>query len=206
MPKIFISYRREDAPDSAGRLYDSLKAHFGEGAVFLDVEDLGPGLPFLQAITYELSQCTVLLAVIGPHWLNTAKATAGSDVDGPGEYVEHEIGQALSMTVLVVPVLVRDAEMPRSDKLPRSIRRLADLNAVSLRHAMWKMDVATLCQKIEPIVQLERRVIAWADRHGISDPYNMGRKNYEHCLFELGHPRGTEHGLEYDEFGHLIYQ
>ena len=38
MPKIFISYRRDDSAGHAGRLYDRLEGHFGQGQVFMDVD------------------------------------------------------------------------------------------------------------------------------------------------------------------------
>ncbi len=39
---IFISYRRDDAPAYAGRLYDRLASHFGKARVFMDVEGIEP--------------------------------------------------------------------------------------------------------------------------------------------------------------------
>jgi len=30
MPKIFISYRRNDSASNAGRIYDRLEGHFGQ--------------------------------------------------------------------------------------------------------------------------------------------------------------------------------
>ena len=36
--RIFISYRRADSAGYAGRIYDRLTAHFGEDAVFMDVD------------------------------------------------------------------------------------------------------------------------------------------------------------------------
>lgn len=35
MSKIFISYRRGDSASQAGRLYDRLEYHFGQGQVFM---------------------------------------------------------------------------------------------------------------------------------------------------------------------------
>jgi hypothetical protein len=40
--RIFLSYRREDAPDAAGRLYDHLFERFGTN-VFMDVDTIEPG-------------------------------------------------------------------------------------------------------------------------------------------------------------------
>jgi hypothetical protein len=45
LPKVFISYRREDTPGHAGRLYDRLQQEFGADNVFIDVDTLLPGDP-----------------------------------------------------------------------------------------------------------------------------------------------------------------
>jgi hypothetical protein len=47
MSCIFVSYRREDASASAGRLYDRLSARWGVDDVFIDVDTLKPGVDFL---------------------------------------------------------------------------------------------------------------------------------------------------------------
>ena len=38
MPRIFISYRQKDTIAIAGRVFDRLKAHFGQNNVFMDVD------------------------------------------------------------------------------------------------------------------------------------------------------------------------
>ena len=43
MPRIFISYRRNDSATGAGRIYDRLEGHFGRGQVFRDVDTIRPG-------------------------------------------------------------------------------------------------------------------------------------------------------------------
>ena len=40
MPTVFISYRREDAADAAGRIYDRFASAFGENSVFLDLDSI----------------------------------------------------------------------------------------------------------------------------------------------------------------------
>ncbi len=52
MPGLFISYRREDTPGQAGRLYDRLRAHFGRDRVFMDVAGIKPGVDFPQRGPY----------------------------------------------------------------------------------------------------------------------------------------------------------
>ena len=40
MPKIFISYRREDSQSASDRLYDKLVGHFGPEDIFYDVDSI----------------------------------------------------------------------------------------------------------------------------------------------------------------------
>ncbi len=65
MPKIFISYRRDDSATSAGRLYDRLEYHFGQGQVFMDVDAIKPGLDFVEVVQEAVGVCDGLVAVIG---------------------------------------------------------------------------------------------------------------------------------------------
>lgn len=46
MSRIFISYRREETRDVAGRLYDRLTAEFKREAVFRDVYTIPGGADF----------------------------------------------------------------------------------------------------------------------------------------------------------------
>jgi hypothetical protein len=38
MPRVFISYRREDSGDSARRLYDRLSERFGKDCILMDLQ------------------------------------------------------------------------------------------------------------------------------------------------------------------------
>jgi TIR domain len=67
---IFVSYRRQETSHLAGRLSDRLVDRFGEDQVFIDVDTIGPGVDFTQAISRAVAACQVLLAVIGPNWLS----------------------------------------------------------------------------------------------------------------------------------------
>ena len=74
MLNFFISYRREDSIAYAGRLYDRLSAHFVAESVFMDIATLEPGIDFVEVIKRAMSQCDILLVLIGPRWLSAADA------------------------------------------------------------------------------------------------------------------------------------
>lgn len=65
MAKIFINYRRDDDPSAATRVRDALAASFGESNVFLDVDNVLAGQRFDKELDNALSQCDVLIAIIG---------------------------------------------------------------------------------------------------------------------------------------------
>jgi hypothetical protein len=68
--RIFLSYRRVDTAHVAGRLFDRLEARFGAGTVFMDVDSIEPGIDFTEAIEAAVGSCGVLLALIGPRWVD----------------------------------------------------------------------------------------------------------------------------------------
>ncbi len=74
MPKIFISYRRNDSASNAGRIYDHLINHFGQGQVFMDVDTIRPGLDFFEVVQEAVGSCDGLVAVISRDWLDESLA------------------------------------------------------------------------------------------------------------------------------------
>ena len=67
--KVFVNYRRDDDPNGAARVRDGLAGKFGKANVFMDVDDLLAGQRFDEELAKALTQCDVLIAVIGPRWI-----------------------------------------------------------------------------------------------------------------------------------------
>ena len=122
--KIFINYRRDDVPGDARGIRDGLVAKFGKSAVFMDVDNLLAGQRFDKELAKALDQCSVLIAVIGPRWMDLLRSRVeGSDRD----YVREEIAAALKRDIPVIPVRAgREGSMP---PLPRS-EACSDLGTV----------------------------------------------------------------------------
>lgn len=144
MFNVFISYRRDDSAGYAGRLADSLEPLLGSGKIFRDVEDIHPGDDFVKAIEQNLQQATALLVVIGKNWL-TAKDDQGlSRLTNPDDFVRLEIEAALRYNHQVIPVLVDDATMPKSEDLPVSIAPIAYRQAMEIADSRWNEDIDRL--------------------------------------------------------------
>jgi hypothetical protein len=121
MPKIFISYRRDDVGADALNIRDRLASAYGERNVFMDIDKLTAGQRFDRALEAALGQCDVFLAIIGPRWLPILKERQAANVR---DFVCEEIASALSRGILVIPVTINRAPLPHANDLPGDIRQL----------------------------------------------------------------------------------
>jgi hypothetical protein len=151
--RVFISYRREESSGLAGRLYDRLAARFGDDQVFMDVDTIALGVDFADVITQAVSNCEVLLAVIGPRWLAATDEDGQRRLDDPDDIVRLEIAAALERDIRVIPILVEGAAMPRRRQLPDELAKLARRNALILRHESFRFDADRLLDAVEPILR-----------------------------------------------------
>jgi TIR domain len=78
--RIFINYRRDDSRDAAARLYDHLTQHFGRDYLFMDIDAIEPGADFVKTLNENLSDCAVMISVIGPGW-------SSRRLDDPNDFV-----------------------------------------------------------------------------------------------------------------------
>ncbi len=168
-PKVFVSYRREDAAAHAFLLHERLMQRFGEANVFLDVAVLQAGMDWRKAIHARANACGVLIALIGPQWLSIMKRSAQRNVvEAVDDVARGELELALTNTadVEVVPVLVDGASMPAAHELPRSLRAVTDRQAQQLRLASYDQDVERLIARLERIASEVRSAQATDGRHG----------------------------------------
>jgi uncharacterized protein with WD repeat len=148
---IFISYRRQETSDLAGRLYDRLADYFGDGQVFMEIDAIEPGLGFAEVMT-QAARCEALLVVIGPQWLAATDQAGRRRLDDPDDLVRLEVQAALQRDVPVIPILVEGAAMPRRQELPESLARLARCSALQMRHHTFRYDVQRLVIALEGIL------------------------------------------------------
>ena len=160
--RIFISYRRDDAPADARSIRDRLARKFGEANVFMDVDNLFAGQRFDQELDKALTQCEVLVAIIGRNWMDllTAHRRAGGR-----DYVREEIGAALKREIAVIPVLVgREGQLPplpRPDDLPAELRDLLLFQKHGVAHETFGRDSDQLIVAIGNIFRARRSDAPW---------------------------------------------
>lgn len=123
-PLAFISYRREDSREWASLLAECLRTAFGPDAVFIDIDSIRTGDRWSERIQQSLERATVLLPVIGQHWLFVQDAAGRRRLDVPGDWVCDEVHFSLRNGMEILPLLVSGASMPSARDLPPAISQL----------------------------------------------------------------------------------
>lgn len=121
--KVFICYRRIDNPDFAERIRDKFITHYQRENVFMDFDSIPPFTKFADYIREKVVECDVLIAVIGPRWLELLQEKAKRFQD---DYVRIEIGLALQEGKLVAPICIKGAAIPALDEIPPELKSMFD--------------------------------------------------------------------------------
>ena len=149
MKRIVVSYRRDDTSGEAGRLYDRLIFHFGADNVFRDQDAIAPGTDFIRRIDREVKQAGAVVAIIGPTWLDQRLPDGERRIDNKHDFVRRELNTALHRAKPLVAVTVRGAAMPQVNELPRSLARLAHVNALGVSDTHFDIDVRRLIEALD---------------------------------------------------------
>ncbi len=163
MPRIFISYRRDDSGEIAGRIHERLDSHFGQGTAFIDFDTIPPGVDFPQYLRDALSVCEVLLALMGKKWLSTRR-NGKRRLDDPADFVRLEIESALQRNIPVIPILIGKVKMPGKSDLPAELADLAYRNARQVDPGRdFHNHVQRLVHELEDLLQTAPLAPALAD-------------------------------------------
>src|SRR5882762_9391907 len=129
--KIVISYRRADSDVIAGRIRDRLAGHYGDDAVFMDVDNIPFGKDFRQHIQEALAHSNVLVAILGPQWVG-----AGEDghcrINDETDPVRIEVETALQKGIPIIPLLIGNSRMPNAIQLSDGLKNFAFINAAPI--------------------------------------------------------------------------
>jgi formylglycine-generating enzyme required for sulfatase activity len=141
--KIFINYRRDDSASHALAVAQYFEKKFGKSNIFIDVDRLRAGLK------YKLRQCKVMLAIIGPNWVDARdEKTDSRRIDDPEDWVRVEIERALAQKIPVIPVLVAGATLPSKGDLPQSLQPLLEHHSVTVTTNGFRHEMAGLARNV----------------------------------------------------------
>jgi hypothetical protein len=148
MGGVFINYRIKDEPYGAAGIFSELASRFGSEQVFRDSDSLWPADHYPTVIREKLRSSEVVLAIIGPGWLNFTDDTGQRLLDRERDWVRDEIAEALLLGITVIPVLLHDTGPLPVEDLPRSIAKLAALQVCRIHYSTYRDDIERLTKAI----------------------------------------------------------
>ena len=167
---IFISYRRSDATKDARAVYERLGREFGARSVFMDIEGLQYGDDFVEALAQQLTDCQVVLALIGPTWLSATNSLGQRRLDDSADFVRLELATALNRKDLrVIPVLLDGSRLPNEAELPDDLRLLTRRQAMPLRDTSFDADMQHLCRSLRRLLSSPSSHPTPADKTSTAD-------------------------------------
>lgn len=158
-PKIFLSYRRDDADAYAGRLHEVLASEFGEEEVFMAEFSIRGGEVWDWTIQQAVVHAKVLLALIGKRWMTVTDSGGQLRVKSERDLVRREIVAAMDCGTTVIPVLLPEAAIPsdRDFDWNDALRLLPQLQVHRFTGARnWKADVQELVRTIRLVSDSNR--------------------------------------------------
>nr|CAA6830583.1 MAG: Unknown protein [uncultured Thiotrichaceae bacterium] len=144
---VFISYRRDDSSGYTLAIYEKLKAVLSDEKVFMDLDDIPHGEDFAKHIEKVLNKANTVLVMIGEGWLNASNAQ-GRRLDDPNDFVRLEIATALKRGIQVIPVLLKNAQMPDRDDLPEDLQDLCMRNGIRIYDDQFDASIQRLIMSI----------------------------------------------------------
>ena len=151
--RIYLCSHGGDRPRHTYRLRQDLADRFGPDSTHTDLSALVlPDSASDRETLPEgaLAHADAIVLVMGPGFATLLREIPQEpDVLVP---FRKTLQAALTMGSRLVPVLVDDATMPRSDDLPEELRTLPRLQAVRVREDSWAEDVTRLGDLIERAV------------------------------------------------------
>ncbi|MEH6378839.1 toll/interleukin-1 receptor domain-containing protein [Streptomyces sp. KLMMK] len=152
MHEIFINYRTGSGGKETSYLFDDhLSRRFGDDSVFRAGKSIPPGTDYVDALVNGVRRSSVLLALIGPDWLDEPdrKRPGRRALANRADWVRREIEEAFACGVLVVPVLLgRKTEQLDRSRLPESLARLATCQYERYSQRNATTDIARIGDRI----------------------------------------------------------
>jgi formylglycine-generating enzyme required for sulfatase activity len=192
--KVFISYRRDDSKYPALMIYTAFCQGLPRGQVFMDVDSIPPGANFRKILKDWVDQCEVLLALIGPGWIDANDPKTGrSRLENPSDFVRIEIGEALARDIPVVPVLLDRTPMPDVKRLPDDLKGLVDRQAELVEFPTFDDDVKRLIRRLQLALPPPPpgAIVVDVSRNGMSKTRAFVPGN-GHAEWFTDHPQGQE--------------
>jgi hypothetical protein len=163
MPRVYLSYRREDSAPAVQRIIDQFE-HLG-----ILCTASSPSERFSTVTEREIKGCDFVLVVIGEGWATQQNRFGFAYLYDPNDVVRREVEAAITSRRSIIPILVNDAAMPAANNVPGSLAPLVSLKSLTLRvDSHFEHDIQPLIEIIHPNAAHQRSISTAAHQVFIS--------------------------------------
>src|SRR5205823_12949779 len=120
------NYRTGDGEHAAKLIDNELAGRFGTSNVFLAHRDIPPSADFTKGLITGVRRSSVLVALIGPCWLDAVDDNGLRALDQESDWTRREIATAFECDIPVLPVLLGPTPRLTGAPLPPDIAPLSD--------------------------------------------------------------------------------
>ncbi len=180
--KIFINYRRDDRPKIVKSIRDGFVLRYREDNVFMDL-DIPNFSSFPDHLKEKVKEADVLVAFIGPRWLDLLNDRAGRDEP---DYLVDEIAQALCQRhTMVATICIGGADIPRKSDLPENIQDMLEYQIPHFQNDEENFlgNISKVMNDIEK--ELERRGFQTERSRDLGEVLSMPFDDLENYIFNL---------------------
>lgn len=181
MSDIFVSYRTHDAEEVAVAIETDLSHRFGTERVFRASKSIRPGELYPQVLLRNAASCQVLVAVIGPHWLDR-DADGRTRLQDADDWVRREILAAFASGARVIPVIVgRQTPSLTAKELPKPLKPLAKCQAVRYDYKRARESFDKLSHSIQAWIP-ELSELGTGGQRGLNGPVEAGNTQAQNTV------------------------
>ena len=132
-------------------IQSKLKDEFGADSVFLDIEDIGGGEEWKQKLIHVLEDDPIVVTLVTTKW--NSRRQGKPKLMHKEDHVRFELETAISRGLPVVPVLYEKANIPNTERLPKSLHPLLSFQTLPFSSSRWDYDSDQLVTALKKLLE-----------------------------------------------------
>ena len=151
--RVFINYRRDTDGARAALLEKGIEGSINRpgtntiARVHRDVRERY-GLEWDQQIKDAVEEADIVVAVIGPDWLDAHDLQNRRRIDQDDDWVRLELDLSLQRKKRLIPLFFDGAAIPKAEELPATLAMLPLMRGLDVRTNYFDSDVQPLLNEI----------------------------------------------------------
>ena len=153
MPTVYLSLWSAESEPAGQKIADQSQSFLEKDSVLIGDNREG-FIP--QKIRDGLARCEVLIVVIAEEAESSSKFLMAEHV--MSERIRFEVVTAINLDLMIIPLLIDDAQLPEKRNMPGILKHLLDCKSYRLRTVSWFEDMHHLLEEIQEELDFRKDV------------------------------------------------